>query len=120
MERTLGIIKPDAVSAGVSGQIIERILAGKLRVVAMKILGGEVEQGARLSGDAHYESAVRYALGIPGLSVAIMGMKNVAELKKAVSTVKAYKPFSGGEISKLNQKGKLLAKDWGELRGPVV
>ena len=38
MERTLGIIKPDAVSSGVIGSIVERIEAGKLRVVGMKMV----------------------------------------------------------------------------------
>ena len=30
-----------------------------------------------------------------------------------------YKPFSSQEISELTRKGKEIAKDWGELRGPV-
>lgn len=38
MERTLAIIKPDAVAAGLVGEIIRRIEAGHLRVVAMKML----------------------------------------------------------------------------------
>ncbi|MDE0295352.1 MAG: hypothetical protein OXI93_14280 [Bryobacterales bacterium] len=88
----------------------------------MKILGGTEGDGAKLSADEHYTNAVRYALGIPGLSVAIMGMKNTAELQKALETVRAYKAFSADELTRLNKKGKVLAqsKDWGELRGPVA
>ena len=59
-----------------------------MAIVAMKILGGASGDGALLSGPDTYERAVRYALGIPNLSVAIMGMKNVPELKKAVQTVR--------------------------------
>ena len=91
-----------------------------LGVVAMKILGGTEGDGAKLSAPEHYERAVRYALGIPGLSVAIMGMKSVAELEKAVATVKAYKPFDADEKARISQAGKTMAGEWGELRGPVA
>jgi hypothetical protein len=89
-------------------------------IVAMKILGGAEGDGAKLSADEHYTTAVRYALGIPGLSVAIMGMKNVPELKKAVETVRAYRPFDDAELSSLRESGKKMAASWGELRGPVA
>ena len=42
MERTLSIIKPDAVAAGHTGEIIDHLIKGGLRPVAMKL--------ARLSG----------------------------------------------------------------------
>ena len=38
MERTLAIIKPDAVAAGHSGQILDRILAEGFAVRAMKLV----------------------------------------------------------------------------------
>ena len=88
----------------------------------MKILGGQDGDGAKLSAAEHYENAVRYALGIPGLSVAIMGVKSTAELQKALATVRAYRPFDERELSEIRTEGKQLAgsKDWGELRGPVA
>jgi predicted aldo/keto reductase-like oxidoreductase len=91
-----------------------------LGIVAMKILGGSLGKGARLSAPEHYEPAVRYALSIPGLSVAIMGMGAVSEVKKAVATVRSYKPFSAEELSALTTKGKMMARAWGPLRGPVA
>ncbi len=89
-------------------------------VVAMKILGGTQGDGAILSDEPHYGRSVRYALGIPGLSVAIMGMKSVAELDKAVSTVNAYKPLEGAELSEAMKEGERRAAELGEHRGPVV
>ncbi len=91
-------------------------------VVAMKILGGTDGDHAKLSADEHYTTAVRYALGIPGLSVAIMGVKSTTELRKALATVRDYSPFTRDELTQLEQKGKTLAQssDWGELRGPVA
>ena len=91
-----------------------------LGVVAMKILGGTVGEGAILSDEPHYGRAVRYALGIPGLSVAIMGMKSVAELDKAVAAVQAYEPLAGAELSEAMEDGKRRASELGEHRGPVV
>jgi nucleoside-diphosphate kinase len=38
VERTLAIIKPDAVAAGVAGKILSRIESGGFAVVAMKML----------------------------------------------------------------------------------
>ena len=38
MERTLSIIKPDAVSAGLIGEIIRRLEQEKFRIVAMKMV----------------------------------------------------------------------------------
>lgn len=89
-------------------------------IVAMKILGGTQGDGAILSDEPHYGRSVRYALGIPGLSVAIMGMKSVAELDKAVATVNAFKPLEGTELSEAMAEGKRRAAELGEHRGPVV
>ncbi len=93
-----------------------------LGIVAMKILGGARPEGggALLSDAEHYENAVRYALSIPGLSVAIMGMKSVDELEKAVKTVRAYKKFSEPERDRLTKTGVEMAAVWGQHRGPVA
>jgi nucleoside-diphosphate kinase len=46
VERTLTIIKPDAVAKGVSGQIIARIEAAGLKVLAAKLVRLNSEQAA--------------------------------------------------------------------------
>ncbi|MGD9211105.1 MAG: nucleoside-diphosphate kinase [Desulfobacteraceae bacterium] len=38
MERTLSIIKPDGVSRGLMGEVIQRLEAAKLNIVAMKMI----------------------------------------------------------------------------------
>jgi len=101
------------------GTVFEEARRRGLGIVAMKILGGRQGKGARLSAPEHYEDAVRYALSIPGLSVAIMGVKSAAELRRAVETVKNYRPFTPEELTRLEEKGKRMAAEWGELRGPV-
>jgi len=39
MERTLSIIKPDGVSRGVVGEVIRRLEAESLKIIAMKMVG---------------------------------------------------------------------------------
>lgn len=102
------------------GTVFSEAAERGIGVVAMKILGGTQGDGAILSDEPHYGRSVRYALGIPGLSVAIMGMKSVAELEKAVATVNAYKPLEGTELSEAMKEGKRRAAELGEHRGPVV
>ncbi len=90
-----------------------------LGVVAMKILGGQVDQkDGRLA--AHYQDAMRYALGLPGLSAAILGMKNAGEVRKAAKMARTYQPLSETELTKLSDAGRRMAREWGELRGPVA
>ena len=117
-----GLRDVDRHTYNFEGTVFAEAAKRGMGVVAMKILGGTDGDHAKLSADEHYTTAVRYALGIPGLSVAIMGMKNTAELQKALATVRSYKPLSSDELTQLNNKGKMLAKskDWGELRGPVA
>lgn len=102
------------------GTVFEEAAGRGMGVVAMKILGGTQGDGAILSDEPHYGRAVRYALGIPGLSVAIMGMKSVAELEKAVATVQAYEPLEGTELTEAMEDGKKRAAELGEHRGPAV
>lgn len=47
VERTLSIIKPDAVARGVSGEILTRIEAADLRIVAAKLLHLSSEQARK-------------------------------------------------------------------------
>lgn len=102
------------------GTVFSEAAERGMGVVAMKILGGTQGDGAILSDEPHYGRSVRYALGIPGLSVAIMGMKSVAELDKAVATVNAFKPLEGTELSEAMAEGKRRAAELGEHRGPVA
>jgi len=104
------------------GTVFAEAQKRSLGIVAMKILGGTLKQGvnARLSAPEHYDHAVRYALGIPGLSVAIMGMCRVSELQKAVATVRAYRPLGTMELTRLEEQGRGMAREWGPLRGPVA
>src|SRR5262249_25713185 len=81
-----------------------------LGLVAMKVLGGAVRDEGGFKVDAkYYESAIRYALSIPGLSVAVIGLENVTELEKAASVVAHASPLSPEETRDLARIGLDLA-----------
>ncbi len=81
-----------------------------LGLVAMKVLGGAArETGGFKVDEKYYEQAIRYALSIPGLSVAVIGLENIAELEKAASVVARVQPLSPEEGLDLARIGLELA-----------
>ncbi len=81
-----------------------------LGLVAMKVLGGagKGQAGHRLPTD-RYEQAIRYALSIPGLSVAVIGLENIEELERAARVVAEAAPLSDEEALELARAGLELA-----------
>jgi uncharacterized protein len=79
-------------------------------LVAMKVLGGAVKQeGGFKVDEKYYEKAIRYALSIPGIAVAVLGLENIAELDKAASVVASTLPLSPEENLELARVGLELA-----------
>jgi hypothetical protein len=79
-------------------------------LVAMKVLGGAVrEQGGFKVDGKYYEKAIRYALSIPGIAVAVIGLENIAELEKAASVVARAQTLSPEEDLELARIGLELA-----------
>lgn len=93
-----------------------------LGLVAMKVLGGAPD-GEKAGGfkvpEERYELAIRYALSIPGLSTAVIGLENVEELEKAAAAVAKAEPLSDDEARDLARLGLTLAgeKGWREAYG---
>lgn len=93
-------------------------------VVAMKVLGGA--QGMVYDRPmpgllaSQYEDAVRYSLGLPGVSAVILGLKNSDEIRQAVRTVAGYQPFTPAELEAVLARGKEMATRWGPHFGPVA
>jgi uncharacterized protein len=92
-------------------------------VIAMKVLGGAVkwQYDARTPGvfADKYEPAMRYALGLPDVACAVVGLANEAEIRKAVKTAQEYKPLTAMERADLLKEGKRLASGRVEYYGPV-
>jgi predicted aldo/keto reductase-like oxidoreductase len=79
-------------------------------LVAMKVLGGAVRpEGGFKMDEKYYEKAIRYALSIPGIAVAVIGLENVAELEKAAAVVARAQTLSSEESLELARVGLDLA-----------
>lgn len=90
-------------------------------VIAMKVLGGPMpDTRGRLNTLEDYQTSLRYVWGLPELSVALIGMRSVDELRQGLAAARSFKPISGEELAQVAERGKLLAKEWGPLRGPVA
>ena len=92
-------------------------------VAAMKVLGGargmqySPPQPAELA--AHYRDAVRYAVGLPGVSTLVIGVKNREELYQAVTTLRTATPLTPEEAKRVLALGRETAGRWGAHFGPV-
>ena len=101
-------------------KVFSRAAADNLGLVAMKVLGGadDTKKSFRLP-EAMYEQAIRYALSIPKLSCAVIGIWNLDQLEQAVRTVAGCKPLTPDEALTLSKRGLELAgtKPWSEPYG---
>jgi predicted aldo/keto reductase-like oxidoreductase len=97
-------------------------------VVAMKVFGGPDEKtgswGTRKAkpriGEANVGMAIRYALGVPGVATANLGVHTAEQLRQNVEFVARYQPLSAMENADLLRQGKEMAAQWGPHFGPVT
>jgi aryl-alcohol dehydrogenase-like predicted oxidoreductase len=106
---------------GFEEKVLPEARRRKIGVIAMKVLGGAVRgASARLTSPEDYRAAVRYSLGVPGVSVAIIGIGSVEELRRGIAAAREYTALAPDEATALEARGRLLAAQWGPLRGPVA
>ncbi len=97
MERTLIIVKPDAVQRGLTGEIIKRFEQRGLRIIGMKFM-----QVAKALAEKHYEvhkdkpffaDLVGYITSAP---VVVMSLEGTNAIAAARATIGATKPHEAG------------------------
>ena len=93
MERTLIIVKPDAMQRGLSGEIIKRFEQRGLKIIGMKLLHMSRDLAAK-HYDVHRErpffsDLVNYIISAP---VIIMAMEGNDAIVAARTTIGATKP----------------------------
>ena len=99
-------------------------------VAAMKVYGGaeamryETSEGEKgrpsalgALGHHDHEIALRYALSLPGVALAVIGMYAGEELLKNIEWVRRYLPLAGAEERDLLSLGRRIAADWGPHYG---
>jgi nucleoside-diphosphate kinase len=99
MERTLIIVKPDAVQRGLTGEIIRRFEARGLRIVGMKFM-----QVSRELAEKHYDvhrerpffgSLVNYIISSPVVVIALEGTNAVAAARGTIGATKPAEAAAG-------------------------
>ncbi len=94
MERTLIIVKPDAVQRGLTGEIIRRFEARGLRIIGMKflVIAREVAERhyAEHKGKGFYEGLLDYITSGP---VVVMALEGPNAIQAARTTIGKTKPF---------------------------
>ncbi len=83
-----------------------------LGLVAMKVLGGEKKDrtGICRIPVEYYDTAMRYALSLPGISCAVIGIKDIAQLERAADAVSQFKALTEEESYRLSLSGLELAQ----------
>ncbi len=99
MERTLSIIKPDAVAAGQLGPILSQIEESGLKIVAMKLLQLDVERARRFY-DAHHErpfyaDLVRFMTSGPVVVSVLEGPDAIAAYRELMGDTDSTKAAPG-------------------------
>ncbi len=94
MERTLIIVKPDAVQRGLIGEIVARFERRGLRIVGMKFMQIDRQLASRHyaehEGKGFYESLLAYITSAPSV-VMVLEAPNAIELARR--TIGATKPI---------------------------
>lgn len=82
--------------------LLPRVQQRGCGLIAMKVLGhGEV---------AARDLALRYSLGLPGVSLAILGMKRPEEVEQNVAAAAAFRPLQDAELERLVDEVKQLVQ----------
>ncbi len=89
-ERTLVLLKPDALARGLVGEILERIERKGLGLVAARLLRVPAELAHRQYAEHHgkpfYEGLVRHLTSGPVLAVAVEGRSAIGVVRLLIGT----------------------------------
>jgi uncharacterized protein len=107
----------------------ERVWTGanrlNLGLIAMKVYGGEQKTGGkglshcRMSA-SHLDVAFRYALSVPHITCAVIGMATPSELQENLRRARTFSPLTSGEEQSLMKIGRTLASEWGAHFGSLA
>ncbi len=93
-------------------------------MMAMKVYGGMAGMNYRKPAPPqmpvqHVPLAFRYALSLPGVATANIGVCNEQEIVDNVRMAREFQPLTPAEHAGLLEQGKPLAAEWGAHFGPV-
>ncbi len=99
MERTLIIIKPDAVQRGLTGEILKRFEQRGLRLIGMKFVQVS-EDLAKRHYDVHegkpfFNDLVAYITSSPVVVIALEGTNAIAAARQTIGSTKPHEAAAG-------------------------
>lgn len=105
-------------------RVLPRAQALDLGIAAMKVYGGardmayDTPRPSALGARGH-QPAFRYALGLPGVAVAVIGMYSTEELERNLAWARSWEPLTADEEQRLAEEGRAVAAEWGPHFGAV-
>jgi len=117
-QRTLLIIKPDAVFRGLSGEIISRIEKTGFKLIAMKLINVSKEQAAKHYeehfGRDYYDRLINFILSGPSIAMVVEGPYVIKRMRKMAGKTLAEEREPGsirGDMSVNNLFNLLHSSD---------
>ena len=99
IERTFTMIKPDAVERGLTGQVIARLEAKGLKVVAMRMIKVNNKRAKKLyevhKGKPFYDDLIKYAMSGPVVTMILEGEDAVRRLRQVIGATDPSKAEAG-------------------------
>lgn len=99
MEKTLVLIKPDAVERGLNGEIISRFEKAGLKVVALKMLHLSKEMARKHyavhAGKSFYDDLVRYISSSTIVAIVLQGDNAIEVSRKLMGSTDPAKAAKG-------------------------
>ncbi|MBX4197105.1 nucleoside-diphosphate kinase [Candidatus Saccharibacteria bacterium] len=105
MERTLVVLKPDAIARGIAGEIITRLERAGLKIIGLKMLAPGEEHyhhhyetiGKLISrrGEDVYRRNADFMESGPVIAMAVEGVQAVATVRKMVGETEPHKASPG-------------------------
>ena len=124
----------DHFTYGFDRTVLPVAVAQNTGVAAMKVFGGALAmkyatteaESARASAlraldeDFDHEQAMRWSLGLTGVSLAVVGMYSAQELEQNIEWARSWQPLTAAEDAALLARGQDFAASWGPHYGDVA
>lgn len=99
MERTLVLIKPDAIQRGLIGEIVHRFERKGLKIVGMKMMSLDEavlrEHYAHISDKAFYPGVEKFMMSSPVVALCVEGLEVVNSVRLITGITKAREAEAG-------------------------
>jgi nucleoside-diphosphate kinase len=99
MERSLVLIKPDAIQRGLAGEIISRLERKGLKIIAMKMLHVDKKLAHRHyavhKGKAFFDDLVNFITSSPLIAIVFQGKNAVEVIRQMMGETDPAKASSG-------------------------